>query len=971
MSGGRATRHGEVSLRAALADLYAEFRRVAVAGIVPEDVFRARTESLGLSDVERARLGSALARMGLLIGNIKAHTATDISPTQKVARSRTEAAGELLGRYTDDEGYVSEVTLDGVARLAGLSERETRLLRESALVRPEAAGVGGERRMEKPLPSPQVEPTAVPGSGEFADAVRAAKAVLKEDRLRPRPERRLLSAQDEVGLGVLVRGGTHAIATEPTDADLAALAPMDDRIRARDCLVLHNQRLVHSLVRRYLEQGLEYEDLFQHGVLGLMRAARKFDPAMGNKFSTYATWWIRQSMTRAIADEGAVIRIPVHMHEVMRKVALAERALQAQGRPSRTVDVAVACDMTVRKVEEVRRLSRRTDSLDRVVGDGVHLGDLVALARPLPSVESLVIEALRHRELLAMLDVFPERKARIVLRRTGLDGGKPSTLEELGREFGVTRERVRQLESQAFGEMRRMLMEAGADTENGRTPRRGLGKPGKAVGQREASVAVSQAGPSAAQGEARTTAPSSVPETLPAPHEEHAPEAGIELATGAVTEPATGAAAEESAVPEAELEFRARGAIQYTPDWAQALPPLAPFAGDVARLADYALRALGYLQLTIVLGQPAADSVIRAAKDRGTLDHSEVMALTVLERVFSTLKDTGLKPEDFFERPSAAMAGVMPRMYLAKKPLVRSESRLAVRDALREFSSVVCPVRLPASASPPTAGEAEPPRMEEPAPSEQPQNTPPVGGLEKQGPGAAATETESLPDTEAFTPMGTGQPSHQVQGGTGVSESRLRAEHHRLLAEQPQELAIQPRAAHKDTEHQLDALEDALLRRVDTSLRCQEQNLRRQTDDRIVRLEEQHREAQQALWCRAVEAEQAATAAAEQSLQAHQRANDADHRLHLQQQETEARTADLSARLRQKDAELAQRNQDLHELAQRSAAQTDAAERHAALRIAQAEQDAWVRITELEKQVADLTASEDNRTTLRGRWRRA
>ncbi|MGW1491633.1 sigma-70 family RNA polymerase sigma factor [Streptomyces sp. NPDC002402] len=956
-----------MSLRAALADLYAELRRVAVAGIVPEDVFRARTESLGLSDVERARLGGALARMGLLIGNRKAHTATDTSPTKMVARSRTEAAGELLGRYTDDEGYVTEGNLDGVARLAGLSERETRLLRESALVRPEAAGVGGERRMEKPLPPPQVGPTAVPGSGEFADAVRAAKAVLKEDRLRLRPEGRLLSALDEVGLAVLVRGGTHAIATEPTDADLAALPPMDDRVRARDCLVLHNQRLVHSLVRRYLEQGLEYEDLFQHGVLGLMRAARKFDPTMGNKFSTYATWWIRQSMTRAIADEGAVIRIPVHMHEVMRKVALAERALQAQGRPSRAIDVAVACDMTVQKVEEVRRLSRRTDSLDRVVGDGVHLGDLVALARPLPSVESLVLEVLRHRELLAMLDVFPERKAQIVLRRTGLDGGKPSTLEELGKEFGVTRERIRQLEVQAFGEMRRMLVEAGADTERGRTPRRGLGKPGKAVGPRETPVAVSRAGPSAAHGEARTTAPSSVPETLPAPHEEHAPEAVTEPITGS----ATGAAAAGRAVPDAEPEILAPEAIQYTADWAQALPPLAPFAGDVARLAEYALLALGYLQLTILLGQPAADSVIRAAKDRGTLDRPEVMALTVLERVFSALKDTGLKPEDFFERPSAAMAGVTPRMYLAKKPLVRSESRLAVRDALREFTSVVCHVPSPASAPPPTAGEAERPRMEEPAPSEQPQNTPPVDGFEKQGPGAAATETESLPDTEAFTPTGTGRPSHQVQGGRGVSESRLREEHHQPLAEQPQEFAIQPRAAHEDTEHQLDALEEALLRRVDISLRRQEQNLRRQADDRVERLEAQHREAQQAMWCRAIEAEQAATAAAEQSLQAHQRANDADHLLRRQQHETEARTADLRTRLRQKEAELARRNQDLHELAQRSAAQIDAAERHAALRIAQAEQDAWARITELEKQVADLTVSGDNSTTLRSRWHRA
>ncbi|MDC2953002.1 sigma-70 family RNA polymerase sigma factor [Streptomyces gilvifuscus] len=114
---------------------------------------------------------------------------------------------------------------------------------------------------------------------------------------------------------MLLRGGAERIGQEPDAEELSGLPSGDLRIRARDCLVLHNQRLVHSLIRPYLEQGLDYEDLFQVGVLGLMRAARKFDPAMGNKFSTYATWWVRQQITRAIADEGALIRIPVHMHE--------------------------------------------------------------------------------------------------------------------------------------------------------------------------------------------------------------------------------------------------------------------------------------------------------------------------------------------------------------------------------------------------------------------------------------------------------------------------------------------------------------------------------------------------------------------------------------------------------------------------------------------------------------------------------
>ncbi|MFE5967970.1 sigma-70 family RNA polymerase sigma factor [Streptomyces sp. NPDC056463] len=193
----------------------------------------------------------------------------------------------------------------------------------------------------------------------------AALAVFDEDRSLRRPENRLLKAEAEVGLAVLLRGGADCVDREPEAPELSSLPSGHLRVRARDCLVVHNQRLVHSLVRSHLNQGLDYDDLFQCGALGLMRAARKFNPAMGNKFSTYATWWVRQQITRAIADEGALIRIPVHMHEQMRKVAGAERALAAQGLPAAAADVAVRCDMSVRKVEEIRKLSRRTDTWTR------------------------------------------------------------------------------------------------------------------------------------------------------------------------------------------------------------------------------------------------------------------------------------------------------------------------------------------------------------------------------------------------------------------------------------------------------------------------------------------------------------------------------------------------------------------------------------------------------------------------------
>ncbi|MFJ3933674.1 sigma-70 family RNA polymerase sigma factor [Streptomyces sp. NPDC090029] len=264
-----------------------------------------------------------------------------------------------------------------------------------------------------------------------------------------------------MGLGALVRGGADRLDREVTEEEIAALPATDIRVRARDRFVVHNQRLVHSIVPKYLEQGLDYEDLFQHGARGLIKAAVKFDPTQGYKFSTYATWWIRQALTRAVANEGSVIRVPVHMHEQMRKVALAERKLQSQGRSTRPADVAVACDMPVQRVEEIRLLSRRTDSLDRIVGDGAHLGDLVALDRPLPSAEQLVMEQLHHAYLLSFLDRFGEREARILLRRTGLDDGERSTLDDLGKEFGVTRERIRQVEVKAFEALRQMLREAG------------------------------------------------------------------------------------------------------------------------------------------------------------------------------------------------------------------------------------------------------------------------------------------------------------------------------------------------------------------------------------------------------------------------------------------------------------------------------------------------------------------------------
>ena len=453
--------HQVTNLKAALGRLYVDLQAKQVRGVVPYQVFRSETEALGLSEEERARLAEALTGMKLRIGEpARARAARAPAraparpPVQAPATSpRLDAARRLLDRYTDDRGRVSARAVHGVVRLAALSVQEADELRAGVKVALPAARSAPEAPSTHAAPAaaaPPIPVQAAPASpGSLGQAVTAARAVMAEDRHNLRPAKRILTAEEECGLGLLLRGGARRAGAEPTDEELAGLPPTDERRRARDCLVVHNQGLVHSMVRQFVDQGLDYEDLVQHGMLGVMRAARKFDPLMGTKFSTYATQWIRQTIGRAVADEGSIIRVPVHMHDEMRRVARVERELYVRGHSTRAADIAVACDLSVTKVEEIRRLSRRTDSLDRVIGDGVHLGDLVgADARnALPSVEHAVLAALGEADVLAAVAALPGRYAHIVMRRCGLDGKDPATLDEIGRDLGVSRERVRQLES--------------------------------------------------------------------------------------------------------------------------------------------------------------------------------------------------------------------------------------------------------------------------------------------------------------------------------------------------------------------------------------------------------------------------------------------------------------------------------------------------------------------------------------------
>ncbi|MER6265985.1 sigma-70 family RNA polymerase sigma factor [Streptomyces sp900105755] len=281
----------------------------------------------------------------------------------------------------------------------------------------------------------------------LADAIRAARVVLEADRWHRNPDKVMLRAEEEVGLAVLLRGGAELLTRDVPKEEIAALPRDGERWRAYECLVLHNRRLVWKIALGYQGRGLDVDDLTQHGQIGLMRAARKFDATKGYKFSTYATWWIRQAITRAVADEGTLIRVPVHMHEKVNKVATAERKLLNEGR-SRTIDnVAYVSGLTFAEVEEVRRISRSTDSLDRIIGDDTALGDLLIGPSRLPGPAVVLLRKEFQARLRHVLDHFPERERHILIRRTGLDGGERDTLDDIGVVFGVTRERIRQIES--------------------------------------------------------------------------------------------------------------------------------------------------------------------------------------------------------------------------------------------------------------------------------------------------------------------------------------------------------------------------------------------------------------------------------------------------------------------------------------------------------------------------------------------
>jgi len=356
---------------------------------------------------------------------------------KKTVAKKATAAAKKTSAKKDDAEILEEEVLEDTPK--GADEPEGA----------ESAGFVLSDEDEDDAPAQQVA-----AAGATADPV---KDYLKQIGKVP-----LLNAEQEVELAKRIEAGLFA---EDKLSNADKLAPKlkreleiiaEDGRRAKNHLLEANLRLVVSLAKRYTGRGMLFLDLIQEGNLGLIRAVEKFDYTKGYKFSTYATWWIRQAITRAMADQARTIRIPVHMVEVINKLARVQRQmLQDLGREPTPEELAKELDMTPEKVIEVQKYGREPISLHTPLGeDGdSEFGDLIEDSEAVVPADAVSFTLLQE-QLHSVLDTLSEREAGVVSMRFGLTDGQPKTLDEIGKVYGVTRERIRQIESKTMSKLR-------------------------------------------------------------------------------------------------------------------------------------------------------------------------------------------------------------------------------------------------------------------------------------------------------------------------------------------------------------------------------------------------------------------------------------------------------------------------------------------------------------------------------------